>query len=593
VNSSIRVYSKLFNKLEKRDKSNFFLLLVIIILSSFLEVMSFGAVMPFIAALSNPLIFNKYVLLKRVILFLDLKSNTEIIYFFSIAFFSAIVVSTILKLILLKYTTKYTYNISSKFSFSIYERVLFQPYIYHTTINSGDIISNITIKVSTLTSVLNSLLIVVTNIFVVLILSFSLLMVEPKLILISLASVLFVYALISIFYKNRLKANSYKISDEQNSLIKIIQEGLGAIREVILSSNQNFYLNLFSRSNKKLKISLISNHFIGHSPKIIMEAVLITLIGCLAIVSNNRPGGIASALPILGLIAIAGQRLMPAIQVIFQNWTNIISSKASIEEVIEILEKPIEIIDKNNDNKLNFNTNIIFENVCFYYETSQFKEKRVLDNISLIIPKGSRIGFVGTTGSGKSTLVDIIMGLLVPQSGNIWIDQELLQFKNMRCWQKNIANVPQSIFLTDGTIAENVAFGVPPESINYDKVYKSLSRAGLQDFINQNRKGVDIEVGERGIRLSGGQKQRIGIARALYRGSEILVFDEATSALDNETEKLILETINNLDKELTVIIIAHRTSTLANCDKIFKLKNGSIDFEGNYQDLVKNLEVKK
>jgi ATP-binding cassette subfamily B protein len=580
------MYLKLFNELNNKEKSIFYLLILLIIFSSFLEVLSFGSIMPFITSLSDPLSLDKYIIFRFLSQFIDSRDYSKVLYTYSVLFFIMILVSNFVKILLLKFSTKFTYSLSSKLSYNLFEKILNEDYVYHTGINSGDMISSISLKVTILTSVLNSILIVLTNTFVVLVLSVSLLLVEPSLVLFSIVFVLTVYGMLSFSLKNRLKENSNIISQEQNKMIRVIQEGLGGIREVILGDNHKFYLDLFSSSNNKLRVALTNNHIIGHSPKIVMEAVLFTLIGFLALIANGREGGIVSALPVIGLLAVAGQRLLPAVQVIYQNLVNILASRASVNEVLLILDRPVVTREGYTLSKYDFKSIIVLKNVCFSYNSIDGDSANILRNVNLEIPKGSRVGFVGTTGSGKSTLVDLIIGLLIPKSGEVIIDNEVLKEKTIMSWQKIIAHVPQSIFLTDGTIAQNVAFGVPLAEIDFQKVRESLTKAGLGDFTQDNRTGVFLEVGERGVRLSGGQKQRIGIARALYRGSEILVFDEATSALDSVTEQMILETIMDLDLSITVIIIAHRISTLAFCDKIFRLRNGEIDFEGSYESLI-------
>jgi len=276
--------------------------------------------------------------------------------------------------------------------------------------------------------------------------------------------------------------------------------------------------------------------------------------------------------------------LLPAIQLLYGGWAGIKGNEASLADALKLLQQPLPAdLHDPEPAPLKFEQSIRFINVRFqYYENGPW----VLNSLDLTIPKGSRIGFVGTTGGGKSTTLDILMGLLVPVSGQILVDDISIINKQRRAWQKNIAHVPQAIYLADSTLAENIAFGVPSELVNMERVKTAASQAQIAKFIEDQPKGYQAFVGERGIRLSGGQRQRIGIARALYKNASVLVFDEATSALDNNTEQAVVDAIENLNRELTILLIAHRLSTVRHCDKIFELENGRIISQGTYQELI-------
>jgi ATP-binding cassette subfamily B protein len=260
--------------------------------------------------------------------------------------------------------------------------------------------------------------------------------------------------------------------------------------------------------------------------------------------------------------------------------------QASINEGLILLEQPLpEYLRDNNEEIIKFSSSISLHNLTFRYsENTQL----VLDNINIIIDKGLKIGIIGSTGSGKSTLLDVVMGLLLPTGGNIKIDETIVTNKNYRSWQSKIAHVPQMIFLSDSTISENIAFGVPYNLIDFERVKKCAEMAKLDETISNWAQKYNTSVGERGVKLSGGQRQRIGIARALYKNSEIIIFDEATSALDNDTEKAVMNSIEELSSDLTIIIVAHRLTTLKLCDIIYELKNGKIHRSGSYNDIINN-----
>jgi ATP-binding cassette subfamily B protein len=302
-----------------------------------------------------------------------------------------------------------------------------------------------------------------------------------------------------------------------------------------------------------------------------MESIGMVLLAALALGMVKHSEGMASVFPVLGALALGAQRLLPALHQSYAAWNSIIGYQSSTKEILEFLDQPL--LPKSSQPRtapLPFKKSIKFEFVKFRYTS---ETPWVIDNLSFNIPKGTRAGFVGKTGSGKSTCLDLLMGLLEPSSGRITVDGIALDQRNLRSWQGNIAHVPQAIYLADTSLAENIAFGVPREKLDMNRVKEAARQAHIADFIESSPQGYQALVGERGIRLSGGQRQRIGIARALYKQATVLVFDEATSALDHETEKAVMEAIESLSADLTVLIIAHRLTTLKNCTQIIELNH--------------------
>jgi ATP-binding cassette subfamily B protein len=315
-----------------------------------------------------------------------------------------------------------------------------------------------------------------------------------------------------------------------------------------------------------------------------MEAVGMTLISVIAyfLVSKSDNLTTSNAIPILGVLAIGAQRMLPILQQGFIAWSTIKGSSASINDTLELLEQSVQTnLEKE---VISFNSEIYLKNISFQYTK---EGPGIINNLELKINKGARIGFIGETGCGKSTLLDIIMGLVSPSLGQILIDGIPLSEKNVSSWHKNIAHVPQSIFLSDSSISENIAFGIPKDQIDLNKVILAAKNAQLDDIINTWENKYNTIVGERGVRLSGGQRQRIGIARALYKNAKVLIFDEATSALDNYTEESVMSTIDLLNNNFTIIMVAHRISTLKNCDQIVELCFGKINRVLKYNELIK------
>jgi len=318
-----------------------------------------------------------------------------------------------------------------------------------------------------------------------------------------------------------------------------------------------------------------SIHIISAGPRFFIESIGMTLIAVIAFVLLQNEDGLSAIIPVLGALALGAQRMLPMLQNIYSSLSLMRGAQSSFEDVLDLLEQPLpEYINDNELKPIKFEREITLEGVGFKYSKDS---AMVLQNINLSIPKGSRIGFMGETGSGKSTLLDIIMGLLFPTSGEIRIDNQFLGKMNFRAWQKHIAHVPQSIFLSDGTIEENIAFGVPKESIDHDLVRKAAEQAQIAKTIQKMPNAYKSLIGERGVRLSGGQRQRIGIARALYKKADVLIFDEATSALDTNTENEVMNSIKALSKDLTILIIAHRLSTLEECDEIIKIDGKNME----------------
>jgi len=384
--------------------------------------------------------------------------------------------------------------------------------------------------------------------------------------------------------RQRLRRNSQRIAYEQTQVLKALQEGLGGIRDVLLDGTQPVYCDIFRQADQPLRRAQANNIFIGGSPRPAMEALGMVLIAALAYTLSRQAEGIGSALPVLGALALGAQRLLPALQQIYNSWANIAGSHASLADVVLLLDQPLPAdLLQPSPAPLLFKDGIRFDAVRFRYTSDG---PWVLDDLDLNIPKGARVGFVGSTGSGKSTTLDLMMGLLMPTEGEFLVDGQPISGDRVRAWQRNIAHVPQSIYLADTTLAENIAFGVPPEAIDLDRVREAARQAQIADLIESSPEGYQACVGERGIRLSGGQRQRIGIARALYKQARVLVFDEATSALDNATEQSVMAAIEGLGSDLTILLIAHRLTTVRRCDIIVELEHGRVRAQGTYEQLL-------
>lgn len=492
-----------------------------------------------------------------------------------------------IRLALLYANTRYSYAVGADLSLDIYRRTLYQPYAVHISRNSSELINAISGKTA---MVIGSILVPVMALINASILFFGVLLALLAIdasIAIGVSLIFgFIYLVILRITRNTLQKNSECIARESDQVIKSLQEGLGGVRDVLLDGTQEIYCKIYQRADLRLRLAQGDNSFISASPRYLIEMIGMILVACLAFYLNqkNSENRAELVIPVLGALALGAQRLLPVLQQGYSSLAIIRGAKASLGDVLTMLDQPLP--DRSDNAYLGattFNTSIILQNIYFRYSKDS---QIILKKINLEILKGQRIGFIGATGAGKSTLLDIIMGLLIPSEGALIVDGQSIGNKNIRTWQKQIAHVPQSIYLADSSIEENIAFGVPIEDIDYDKVMLAASQAQISDVIESWPLQYKTKIGERGIRLSGGQRQRIGIARALYKQARVIIFDEATSALDSDTEETVMTAVNELHKDLTVLIIAHRLTTLKNCDLIVKLEHGTIKQVGQYSDLV-------
>ena len=578
---------KLWQDISKRRKYQFLLLFFLMLFGALTEIMTIGMVVPFLGVLTNPDLVFSYPLVNEFVLKLNINSSEELILPITIMFILMATFSGIIRFLLLWLSTRLSMSTAVDLSVRIYKRTLRQNYETHLSRNSSEILSGITLKTG---SVVSYIIFQCLGILTAMILSLSLLitmiLIDPFIAIASFGGLGVSYIAISFIINNKLHKNGQYIADEQTKVVKQIQEGLGGIRDILIHGTQNVFVNLFLKSESKLRYSIGSNNILSSGPRFIIETLFIILFVILAYKVSYRPGGISEIIPILGAFALAAQKSLPLLSKAYHSWSKIIGNRPVLKDTLDLLNQPT----KKNENKetvkpLQFNNEIQLSEVSFKYNENK---NEVLKNISMTIKKGSRVGLIGGTGSGKSTLIDIIMGLLVPYKGQIYIDNTTIDLKNRKSWQRNVAHVPQSVFLSDGSFMENIAFGVDQSDIDLKRVKNVAKQAQIEDFILQLPNGFNSLVGERGARLSGGQCQRIGIARALYKNTSLLILDEATSALDTKTENTLMEIINNLDQNLTIIIIAHRVSTLNKCDIIYKIENGKIINQGNYENMIKN-----
>ena len=545
------------------------------IISAFLEMISIGATVPFLAVLTNPDDVYNSVHIQPLIIFLDISSSKQLMLPLTIIFIALAFIAGVIRLLLLYFMARISFLTGADLSIDIYSRTLYQSYSEHVMQNSSLVITGIITKTNTVVNgVLGPVLRVISGIILVTGIIFTLFSIDISASILAILGFGCLYILISVSTRRRVKKNSLHIANEEIIRVKVLQEGLGGIRDVIIDGTQDYYCGMYKKADLKVRQSAFENSFIGAAPHSIMTTIGMSLIALLAYVLTQRDGEMAGAIPILGALALGAQRLLPALQQIYQGFTTIRGANKSLEDVLDLLSQPNPKYAEHSDfSPIKFEQLIELKDVDFRYTEGG---PMILNNINLLINKGESIGFVGETGSGKSTLIDVIMGLLDINKNNLYVDGVGINENNCREWRLHIAHVPQSIYLSDSTITENIAFGIPKNEIDFNRVKLVSKQAQISRVIEGWEDEYQTFVGERGIRLSGGQRQRIGIARALYKNADILVLDEATSALDSETERLIMKEIESLSDKLTIIMIAHRVSTLKRCKKIVEINNGEI-----------------
>ena len=576
----------LWDKFTVKRKLQLALVTIATLITAILDLVSIGSIMPFIsvimdseATFNNPS-FNTY------FTYFGYASGEEIILPLTYFFISINIISAIVKIIIFWFQNKISVLCGNDLSRLAYTKTIYQPFKIHIKRNSGDVISSIVNNVNiTVFGVLYMVLLFISSLIFSLAILGGILLIDPIISLIALATLCFFYIPISIYLKGRLERNSKIVDLGQKKIIRFIQEALGGIRNLILDKSHEFFINKYNEIDFSLRDAVAENKFLGSVPRYVIEALVVILMALLGLYYAYQPNGMSAGLPILGFIALASQKLIPNMQQIYRCYASIAGSKENLDDTLRILNQDLVTNhdDRESQKKIKNFQKLSLQNISFRYT---HEDPLIFNNISLDIYKGEKVGIVGVTGGGKSTLVDLILGLLKPESGQIFIDENNIE--NVKSsWQKMISHVPQDVYYSDDSFAKNIAFGSDIKNINQDKLIEASKNARILDYIMKQDEKFDHTLGESGVQLSGGQKQRLGIARALYKDSHLIIFDEATSALDEKTEKDVVNSIKSIDSEKTVLIIAHRLSTIKHADRIVSIDNGKIKIFNSFTEYEK------
>ena len=581
---------KLFYLLSGNERKKIGLLLLMILLMAFLDMIGVASIMPFIAVLSNPDVVETNSLMNTMFkasAFFGVETKKQFLFSLGILIFILLVTSLTFKAITtyaqLRFTQMREYSIGKR----LIEGYLNQPYSWFLDRNSAELGKSILSEVtSVVANGIKPMMTLISQTMIVFSLLILLIFIDPILAFSTIITISVAYLILYSFVRKYLKQIGLESVKADKLRFTYLNEAFGASKEIKLAGLEQFYINRFSKPAQSFaKIKSLAQ-IISQIPRFALEAIAFGGMLLVTLYLMKNIGTFEKILSVIAVYAFAGYRLMPALQQIYNSVTLLRFVGPALNNVYNDIKNLEKEIDIKPINKINFRNKINLNNINYSYPNMS---QNVLKDITLEITANKKIGIIGSTGSGKTTLVDIILGLLNAQQGSLKVDDKIIDNDNRRSWQKSIGYVPQKIYLADDTIAANIAFGTDVSKISTERVIRAAKIANLHDFINGDLPlKYNTIVGERGVRLSGGQCQRIGIARALYNNSKVLILDEATSALDIKTEKNVMKALQNMEKEITIIMIAHRLSTIKDCDKIFYLENGIIRAQGTYDFLMEN-----
>ena len=569
--SLFSLLGRLWSHLAPKRRWQLCLLLAVMIASGFAEVASLAAVVPLLSVLADPDRLWQVPWIREQATGLGILTARDLLLPATLLFAVSAIVSAVIRLANLWLSSQVAGAIGGDLAHDAYRRTLYQPYAVHTARNSSTVLVGIFNHIyNTISGVIYPCMQIVSCLLIIACVVAGLLAIDRLVAVAAMATFGVAYGLISFFTKHRLTANSRLQAAKRLAVSQAVHEGLGSIRDILLDQSQKYHVDRFSSDDRCVRGLQAQAEFLGGFPRFLIEGVAMAGIAVLSLLLVRQPGGLVAALPVLGSLALGAQRLLPALQQAYASSTNVRAATSDLQATLALLDQPAPAVDPPAVVPAAFRDCLTLDNVSFRYQPDL---PLVLRDVSLVIQRGERVALVGPTGSGKSTLSDILMGLLTPTAGRLLIDGRQVA---PEAWQANIAHVPQSIFLADTSVAENIALGIPAAEIDQARLKAAAAQAQIADFIKSLPKGYATTVGERGVRLSGGQRQRIGIARALYKQAPVLVFDEATSALDDATEKALMETLDGLSRDLTIIMIAHRLSTTAYCDRVMTVSAGDV-----------------
>ena len=593
---------KLWSLFPRLHKKRFFLVAGVLFASALANVGGIASIMPFMRVLADPQVVKEHETFVQVWELFGRPELSTFLLLTGIGVLAMFVFANLFMTASIYVQHMFVQSVATWFTSRLMRGYLEQPYEFYLNHNGAELSKNVFTEVQ---QVVNGVMrpaieVAAKGTMAVVILAF-LIAVDPPVAFIAIAVLGGGYTLIFRVVKKRLTRLGKKRVEANRHRFRIAAEAFGGIKQVKLAGREGDYMARFHPQVRTFEKAKAKTQIIGKVPKFLLEILALGGILAIALVLFAAEGTVAGVLPVLSLYAVAGYRLMPALQQMFQGISKMRSAGPSVDILYEDM-KSLEIEEEKKSRsaqsgekrqeaapEITFHEAIQLRNIHFHYPNT---DDRVIEGLDLDIEKNTTVGFVGPTGCGKTTLIDIILGLLSPQQGRYFVDDTLLKNGGIRVWQKQLGYVPQDIYLADDTVTRNVALGVPEAELDKEAVRRACRIANVDDFIQSElEKGYETVVGERGIRLSGGQRQRIGIARALYHDPQVLILDEATSALDGRTEGAIMDAIHTLAHKKTIVMIAHRLTTLRDCDVIYVMEGGRFLDSGTYEELKERNEV--
>tara|TARA_R110002110_G_scaffold2830_1_gene14149 strand:+ start:79522 stop:81336 length:1815 start_codon:yes stop_codon:yes gene_type:complete len=568
------------------------LLVVIMALAEVIGVLGIG---PFMTIVSDMSSLENGNVLSQLYALSNIDSPRNFLIIFGGAVLMLLFTSSCISMFTVWRLHLYGARVGAELSSRLYNFYVHKPWLFHSSTSSSELIKQIAQECQrTSINIIKPLMQLNAKLVMALFMVSAMFIYNAAVMLVGILVFFISYIIIYRLVKPRLTVNGKVVSSSQERRYKLLNEGFGGIKDVLLLGRQKHFEDQFSKASHDYFQALGTTQGLSQVPRYAMEFIAYgSIIFLVLYLLSVDEGGISSVAPVLAVFALAGFKLLPAFQQIYSNLSLIRGNLAAFNSIKTDLYETVDrdnmrfdecTVETNKVQNISFEREIFFKDVTFKYPG---KTERALNDLNIKIPVNKVIGIVGPSGSGKSTIIDILLGLITPQKGGVYIDDVLINKQNIQCWQKLIGFVPQSIFLSDGSVRENIAFGLPADEIDENRIKRSTKLAHLDELISQLPEGLNTHVGERGVQLSGGQRQRIGIARALYENARILILDEATSALDGVSEKIIMDAIHDFSGSKTIIMIAHRLNTVKKCDCIYLIENGGVVDSGSFSDLMK------
>lgn len=589
----IKTLLSLFRNLSQKNKGQLLFVQLLMILSSVLEILSILLIVPFISIIGSYSNFENNFFIKKIYIFIKYNNKADLIFYLSLFMLLFYFASTLINILTINKSIKYGRLISSELTIRLFSYYLSRDILFHNKNSNSDLLKRLSQEVDRVTSGIIDPLILLNSRLILIILMLGVSFYFYSTLTIIVISIIFFGYLVTYFIlQKRISFWGKKVSDQSNIMFKIILESLASLKYITILKKKNFFIQKYKNSKMQHAMSGGRNIILSLMPRYFMEFIIFFIIITLIIITLKiYDDNLYNSLITLSFFGVLGFKLLPSAQSAFFYVTTIQSHLAAYQSIeLDLQNSKNQLYENFNfNNNLTFSKKIAFEKDIFIKNVSiLYPEKKIpaINNITIKIPAKKLVAFVGKTGSGKTTLVNYIMGFLSSEEGEMFIDNKIVNKENLSQWQSNIGFVPQDIFLLDSSIKENIAFGVEEKFIDNCRINNIIEFVQLKEFIKNLEYGLETNVGSNGVKLSGGQKQRIAIARALYSDPELFILDEATNALDGITEENIMNYIFNLSGLKTVIIVAHRLSTIKNCDIVYFFENGRIADQGNFGDLI-------